>query len=90
MNLIGERIAEAVVTFVANAAWQTTVIALAGIAVSRLLRRAPAHLRFWLVALTLVAAVAAPVMTRSGGMVPFAILANAATRGWATQLGTRI
>jgi beta-lactamase regulating signal transducer with metallopeptidase domain len=58
-----ERIAEAVVTFVANAAWQTTVIALAGIAVARLLRRAPAHLRFRLVALTLVAAVAAPVMT---------------------------
>jgi beta-lactamase regulating signal transducer with metallopeptidase domain len=58
-----ERIAEAVVTFVANAAWQTTVIALAGIAIARLLRRAPAHLRFRLVALTLVAAVAAPVMT---------------------------
>jgi len=58
-----ERIAETVVTFVANAAWQTTVIALAGIVVARLLRRAPAHLRFRLVALTLVAAVAAPVMT---------------------------
>jgi len=58
-----ETIAEAVVTFVANAAWQTTVIALAGIAIARLLRRAPAHLRFRLVALTLVAAVAAPVMT---------------------------
>ena len=58
-----ERVAEAVVTFVANAAWQTTVIALAGIAIARLLRRAPAHLRFGLVALTLIAAVAAPVMT---------------------------
>jgi hypothetical protein len=34
--------------------------------------------------------VAAPVMTRSGAMVPFAILANAAMRGCATQLGTRI
>jgi len=58
-----DRIAEGVVTFLANAAWQTTVIALAGIAIARLLRRAPAHLRFRLVALTLVAAVAAPVMT---------------------------
>jgi beta-lactamase regulating signal transducer with metallopeptidase domain len=58
-----EPIAEAVVTFVANAAWQTTVIALAGIVIARLLRRAPAHLRFRLVALTLVASVAAPVMT---------------------------
>jgi beta-lactamase regulating signal transducer with metallopeptidase domain len=58
-----ERIAEAVVTFVANAAWQTTVIAFAGIVIARLLRRAPAHLRFRLVALTLIAAVAAPVMT---------------------------
>jgi beta-lactamase regulating signal transducer with metallopeptidase domain len=58
-----DRIAESVVTFVINAAWQTTVIALVGIGVSRLLRRAPAHLRFRLVALTLVAAAAAPMMT---------------------------
>jgi len=29
-------------------------------------------------------------MTRSGGMAPFAILAKAATRGCATQFGTRI
>jgi len=34
--------------------------------------------------------VAAPVITRSGAMVPFATRANAAIRGWATQLGTRI
>lgn len=63
MHLINDRIAEAAVTFVTNAAWQTTAIALAGIVVTRLLSRAPAHLRFRLVALTLVAAVAAPVMT---------------------------
>jgi beta-lactamase regulating signal transducer with metallopeptidase domain len=58
-----DRIAEAVVTFVINAAWQTTVMALIGIGIARLLRRAPAHLRFWLVALTLVIAVAAPMTT---------------------------
>jgi hypothetical protein len=29
-------------------------------------------------------------MTRAGAMSPFAILANTATRGCATQLGTRI
>src|SRR3954466_2165813 len=58
-----DRIAEAVVTFVINAAWQSAVIALIGIGAARLLRRAPARLRFLLVALTLIAAVAAPVMT---------------------------
>src|SRR6267378_3723325 len=31
-----------------------------------------------------------PVITLFGAMFPFAILANAATRGWLTQLGTRI
>src|SRR3954451_48405 len=64
-----DRIAEAVVTFVVNAAWQSAVIASIGIGAARLLRRAPARLRFMLVALTLIAAVAAPVMTlvpRSG------------------------
>jgi beta-lactamase regulating signal transducer with metallopeptidase domain len=58
-----DRIAEAVVTFVINAAWQSAVIALIGIGAVRLLRRAPARLRFLLAALTLIAAVAAPVMT---------------------------
>src|SRR3954453_10350055 len=58
-----DRIAEAVVTFVINAAWQSAVIALIGIGTARLLRRAPARLRFLLTALTLIAAVAAPVMT---------------------------
>src|SRR4051794_9239013 len=58
-----DRIAEAVVTFVINAAWQSALIALIGIGAARLLRGAPARLRFLLVALTLVAAVAAPVMT---------------------------
>jgi beta-lactamase regulating signal transducer with metallopeptidase domain len=58
-----DRIAEAVVTFVINAAWQSAVIALIGIGAARLLRRASARLRFLLVALTLIAAVAAPVMT---------------------------
>src|SRR4051812_24507183 len=58
-----DRIAEAVVTFVVNAAWQSAVIASIGIGAARLLRRAPARLRFLLVALTLVAAIAAPVMT---------------------------
>src|SRR3954454_23755081 len=56
-------IAETVVTFVINAAWQSAVIALIGIGAARLLRRAPARLRFLLTALTLVAAVAAPIMT---------------------------
>ncbi|MEA2413467.1 MAG: hypothetical protein QOI58_124 [Thermoanaerobaculia bacterium] len=58
-----DRVAEGVVTFVINAAWQSSLIALIGIATARLLRRAPARLRFLLVALTLIAAVAAPVMT---------------------------
>jgi beta-lactamase regulating signal transducer with metallopeptidase domain len=58
-----DRIAEAVVTFVINAAWQSALIALIGIGAARLLRRAPARLRFMLVALTLISAVAAPVMT---------------------------
>ncbi|HXA19079.1 MAG TPA: M56 family metallopeptidase [Thermoanaerobaculia bacterium] len=61
-----DRIAEVIVTFVVNAAWQTAAIALIGIGTARLLRRAPANLRFWLVVLTLVVAVASPVMT----MVP--------------------
>jgi hypothetical protein len=34
--------------------------------------------------------VAWPVMTRVGRTFPFADLAKAATRGWQTQLGTRI
>ena len=58
-----DRVAEGVVTFVVNAAWQSSVIALIGIGAARLLRRAPARLRFVLVALTLIAAVAASVMT---------------------------
>jgi beta-lactamase regulating signal transducer with metallopeptidase domain len=58
-----DRIAEGVVTFVINAAWQSAVIALIGIGAARLLRRAPARLRFLLVALTLIAAVAAPLTT---------------------------
>jgi beta-lactamase regulating signal transducer with metallopeptidase domain len=58
-----DRVAEGVVTFVINAAWQSAVIALIGIGAARLLRRAPARLRFLLVALTLIAAVTAPVMT---------------------------
>jgi beta-lactamase regulating signal transducer with metallopeptidase domain len=58
-----DRVAEEVVTFVINAAWQSSVIALIGIVAARLLRRAPARLRFVLVALTLIAALAAPVMT---------------------------
>jgi beta-lactamase regulating signal transducer with metallopeptidase domain len=58
-----DRVAEGVVTFVINAGWQSAVIALIGIATARLLRRAPARLRFVLVALTLIAALAAPVMT---------------------------
>ncbi|HEX7677980.1 MAG TPA: hypothetical protein VF713_07650, partial [Thermoanaerobaculia bacterium] len=61
-----DRIAEVIVTFVVNAAWQTAAIALIGIGAARLLRRAPANLRFWLAALTLVVAVASPLMT----MVP--------------------
>lgn len=58
-----DRLAEAVVTFVINAAWQSAVIALFGIGVGRLLRRAPARLRFLLAALTLIAAIAAPLTT---------------------------
>src|SRR3954453_624877 len=58
-----DRIAEAVVAFVSNAAWQSAVIALIGIGAARLLHGAPERLRFLLVALTLVAAVTAPVMT---------------------------
>jgi beta-lactamase regulating signal transducer with metallopeptidase domain len=58
-----DRAAEAVVTFVVNAAWQAAVIALIGIGISRLLHRAPAALRFWLLALTLIAAVGSPLMT---------------------------
>jgi beta-lactamase regulating signal transducer with metallopeptidase domain len=58
-----DRIAEAVATFVINAAWQSALIALIGIGAARLLRRAPARSRFLLVALTLISAVAAPVMT---------------------------
>jgi beta-lactamase regulating signal transducer with metallopeptidase domain len=58
-----DRIAEAVVTFVVNAAWQSALIALIGIGAARLLRRAPARLRFLLVALTLISAVTAPLMT---------------------------
>jgi len=58
-----DRAAEAVVTFVVNATWQSAVIALTGMAISRLLHRAPASLRFWLAALTLIAAVASPLMT---------------------------
>jgi len=61
-----DRIAEVIVTFVVNAAWQTAAVALIGIGTARLLRRAPANLRFWLVVLTFVVAVASPVMT----MVP--------------------
>lgn len=61
-----DRIAEVIVTFVVNAAWQTAAIALIGIGTARTLRRAPAHLRFWLAALTLVVAVASPMTT----MVP--------------------
>jgi beta-lactamase regulating signal transducer with metallopeptidase domain len=58
-----DRVAEGVVTFVINAAWQSAMIALIGIVASRLLRRAPARLRFVLIALTLIAAVAGPLMT---------------------------
>jgi beta-lactamase regulating signal transducer with metallopeptidase domain len=58
-----DRAAEAVVTFVVNAAWQSAVIALIGLAISRMLHRAPASLRFWLASLTLIAAVASPLMT---------------------------
>jgi beta-lactamase regulating signal transducer with metallopeptidase domain len=65
-----DRIAEAAVTFVINAAWQSAVIALIGIGAARLLRRAPARLRFTLVALTLISAVAAPVMTLVPRSVP--------------------
>jgi len=58
-----DRIAEAVVTFVVNAAWQSSIIALIGISAARLLRRAPASLRFWLAALTMIAAVGSPLMS---------------------------
>ena len=58
-----DRAAEAVVTFLVNAAWQSAAIASIGIAISRLLHRAPASLRFWLAALTLMAAVGSPLMT---------------------------
>jgi beta-lactamase regulating signal transducer with metallopeptidase domain len=58
-----DRLAEAVVTFAVNAAWQSAVIALIGIGIARLLHRAPAALRFWLVALTLIAAVGSPLTT---------------------------
>lgn len=58
-----DRIAEAVVTFIVNAAWQSAAIASIGIGVARLLRRAPARLRFVLVALMLIAAIAAPITT---------------------------
>jgi len=58
-----DRVAEGVVTFIVNAAWQSSLIALIGLGAARLLRRAPARLRFVLVALTLIAAVAAPLMT---------------------------
>ena len=58
-----DRAAEAVVTFAANAAWQSALIALTGIAISRMLHRAPASLRFRLAALTLIAAIGSPLMT---------------------------
>ena len=77
-----DRIAEAVVTFVINAAWQSTVIALIGIGAARLLRRAPARSRFPLLALTLIAAVAAPAMT----LIPRS--APSTTRVRSTSAGT--
>jgi beta-lactamase regulating signal transducer with metallopeptidase domain len=58
-----DRIAEAVVTFVINTAWQSAVIVLIGVVAARALRRARASLRFVLLALTSIAAVAAPVTT---------------------------
>ncbi|HEX9458722.1 MAG TPA: M56 family metallopeptidase [Thermoanaerobaculia bacterium] len=85
-----DRIAEGIVTFVVNAAWQTAAIALIGIGTARALRRAPANLRFWLVVLTLVVAVASPVMT----MVPRAEpgiprLAQPASHSFANNLLTQ-
>src|SRR3954471_8666566 len=77
-----DRLAEAGEAVVVNAAWQSAVIASIGIGAARLLRRAPARLRFLLVALTLVAAIAAPVMT----LVPRR--QTATTRVVATPKGT--
>lgn len=55
-----ERATELLLSFVVNAAWQASVIAVAGLAVSRLVRGRP---RVHALALTLVACVAAPALT---------------------------
>ena len=52
---------ELVVTFVINAAIQTTLVAAITIALSRMLRRAPARLRFNFVAIAIVTASVAPL-----------------------------
>ena len=83
-----DRAAEAVVTFLVNAAWQSAAIASIGLAVSRLLHRAPASLRFWLAALTLMAAAGSPLMTlvpRSQPHLTRAVSARAAPDSFSAQ-----
>jgi len=81
-----DRVAEAVVTFVINAAWQSAAIALIGIGAARLLRRAPARLRFPLLALTLIAAVAAPATTLIPRSAPGTTLMASTSAGTAATI----
>lgn len=81
-----DRIAEALVTFVINAGWQSAAIALIGIGAARLLRRASARLRFPLLALTLIAAVAAPAMTLIPRSGPSTTRVRSTSAGTATTI----
>jgi beta-lactamase regulating signal transducer with metallopeptidase domain len=65
---------EIVVTFVINAAIQATLVGVVVIALSRMLRRAPARLRFNLVALALFVASAAPIATLWPAKAPLILI----------------
>jgi predicted transcriptional regulator len=67
-----ERERDALFAFVVNAVWQSTLIAALGLATARLLRSA--RQRFELLALTLAAAVAAPLLTLAPQAAPAGVI----------------
>jgi beta-lactamase regulating signal transducer with metallopeptidase domain len=67
---------EIVVTFVVNAAIQATLVAVVAIALSRMLRHAPARLRFNLLAFALIVASAAPLATLWPSQAPLTMPAS--------------
>ncbi len=66
---------EIVVTYLINAAIQTTLVAVVAIAMSRMLRRAPARFRFNFIAVALVFAATAPLATLWPSTAPLTLIA---------------